>query len=614
MKTLINLLEKSRNAFGLILFFLVASPAVFAQNIAINTTGAPASASAILDLTNSASMALLVPPVVLTNASVLAPVPGPGPAGLMVYNSSNSVANGLNGAGYYYWNGSAWLSIGSIAASTVMGAIDGTSLSGTNVILGNAFGSTLGQLTQNTEIPFNGNNLTFSNVGGAGKIGINLGASTSAAQALEIGGTTNTARIDGLGTGNSFNAASAATTNYLLYANASGDIYSIPSASTNGYVLTYSTTNGPTWQAASGGVTAANNGLSLAGSTVQMGGPLIQNTSVGLAGYILTFDAGTFNVNSTSGGTTNIGTGGSGATNIGTGATGAVNIGNSTGGTFFPAMSTANGVYFSSNASGLLAQTAAGTTGQVLFGNTGSAPTWGGNSTTALTGGPIGSVLSNSAANTPAWNTTPSTGSLLIGNGAGVPTWLADVAAGSVLYSKGTTSAPAWNAAGTAPTASSGTAPAGDAQVLVSQGTSAPTWVNAGGVTMMYYDGFSQAAGGLLLAGAATDFFGSLYQQVYIAAGEFETQIVMPKCVVTRIRVYVLANTLTGASTFFVRQNAANSTLSAAVPAGSTGAFNGTGNVTFNDGDLLSVSGVLGATAAKSIEVLSIQIVYYVLP
>jgi hypothetical protein len=368
MKTQFNFLQNGRRNIGLVLFFLSATPAIFAQNIAINTTGAPASASAILDLTNSASMALLVPPVVLTNAAVLAPVPGPGPAGLMVYNSSNSVANGLNGAGYYYWNGSAWLSIGSIAASTVMGAIDGTSLSGTNVILGNAFGSTLGQLTQNTEIPLNGNNLTFSNVGGAGNIGIDLPASTSAAQALEIGGTTNTVRIDGLGTGNSFNTASAATTNYLLYSNASGDIYSIPSASTNGYVLTYSTTNGPTWQAASGGVTAANNGLSLSSTTVQMGGPLIQNTSVGLAGYILAFDAGTFNINNSTGGTTNIGTGGSGATNIG----------NATGGTFFPAMSTANGVYYSSNASGLLAQTGASTAAnQVLTTTTsGGAPSW----------------------------------------------------------------------------------------------------------------------------------------------------------------------------------------------------------------------------------------------
>jgi hypothetical protein len=86
----------------------------YGQNVAINTTGTPANSSAILDLSNTGNLALLAPQVSLTNVATLAPVPGAGPAGLIVYNT-NAATTGGSGTGYYFWNGTQWnyLSTGS---------------------------------------------------------------------------------------------------------------------------------------------------------------------------------------------------------------------------------------------------------------------------------------------------------------------------------------------------------------------------------------------------------------------------------------------------------------------------------------------------------------------
>ena len=196
----------------------------------------------------------MAPYVSLTNVNVLAPVTGAGPSGLLVYNTNAAVTGG-NGAGYYYWNGTMWVYLYNSGAggSLLTGADDGTSVNGSDVILGNAYGGTAGELLQNTEIPFNGFNITFS--GATGKFGIDLAASTSAAQALEIGGSANTIRINGVKSGNTFNAASSANTNFLIYANTSGDLYSLPGG-TNNQVLTWSSATGPQWAAGNSVVTS----------------------------------------------------------------------------------------------------------------------------------------------------------------------------------------------------------------------------------------------------------------------------------------------------------------------------------------------------------------------
>ena len=96
--------------------FLGVSAALFAQNIAINTTGAQGNASTILDLSNTGSYAFLPPQVALTNVATLAPVPGPGPAGLVVYSTTAPAGGG--GTGLYFWDAAKWNYLSTGAASS----------------------------------------------------------------------------------------------------------------------------------------------------------------------------------------------------------------------------------------------------------------------------------------------------------------------------------------------------------------------------------------------------------------------------------------------------------------------------------------------------------------
>jgi len=132
----------------LIASFLIASSALFAQNVAINTSGNAAYTGAILDLSNNntvGTVGFLPPYVTLTNATTLSPLAGTAAqlSGLLVYNTSTSVASGLSGQGVYYWyydattpansvwrylgpgSGAAWLLTGNA------GTIPGTNFLGT---------------------------------------------------------------------------------------------------------------------------------------------------------------------------------------------------------------------------------------------------------------------------------------------------------------------------------------------------------------------------------------------------------------------------------------------------------------------------------------------------
>ena len=118
-----------------------------------------------------------------------------------------------------------------------------------------------------------------------GKVGI--GIKGIPGQELEVAGTANTVRIDGLKTGSTFNTAAAAATSTILYSNnTTGDIYALQTPSSQG-LLVSSATGVPTW------VTSLNlNGLfwSLIGNT---------NTTAG-TNFIGTTDAVDF-VTKTSG-------------------------------------------------------------------------------------------------------------------------------------------------------------------------------------------------------------------------------------------------------------------------------------------------------------------------
>jgi hypothetical protein len=96
---------------------LLASSFSNAQ-VAINNSATNPDASAILDLnTGNAGVnkGFLAPQVALTNVTTAAPVTSPA-AGLMVY--STSAPTGGNGAGYYYWTGTAWASLNSTVSGS----------------------------------------------------------------------------------------------------------------------------------------------------------------------------------------------------------------------------------------------------------------------------------------------------------------------------------------------------------------------------------------------------------------------------------------------------------------------------------------------------------------
>ncbi len=88
--------------------FLLSATVTFSQNVAINTSGAIANPSAILDI-SSTSAGLLVPRVALTMTTAAGPIAAPATS-LLVYNTA-TVADVTSG--YYYWGGTAWIRLDS---------------------------------------------------------------------------------------------------------------------------------------------------------------------------------------------------------------------------------------------------------------------------------------------------------------------------------------------------------------------------------------------------------------------------------------------------------------------------------------------------------------------
>ena len=89
----------------LLLTVLFAAYVSEAQNVAINTDGSAAHASAILDV-KSSDKGILIPRVSLTNVSDPSPIASPA-AGLLVYNTNGYTVGG-DGPGYYYWGEYGW--------------------------------------------------------------------------------------------------------------------------------------------------------------------------------------------------------------------------------------------------------------------------------------------------------------------------------------------------------------------------------------------------------------------------------------------------------------------------------------------------------------------------
>jgi len=97
-----------KNGFILLCFFalLFFTMKGTSQSLAVNATGAPANASALLDVSSS-NKGILVPRVALTGTGDVATIPGAATS-LLIYNTA-TISNVT--PGYYYWNGSAWTKV-----------------------------------------------------------------------------------------------------------------------------------------------------------------------------------------------------------------------------------------------------------------------------------------------------------------------------------------------------------------------------------------------------------------------------------------------------------------------------------------------------------------------
>lgn len=93
----------------LIVASVIITYVTFGQNVAINSTGAAANASAALDV-DMANKGILIPRVALTTTTAYAPVTGAATTSLMVYNTATAGAGSTAVTpGYYYWDGSKWV-------------------------------------------------------------------------------------------------------------------------------------------------------------------------------------------------------------------------------------------------------------------------------------------------------------------------------------------------------------------------------------------------------------------------------------------------------------------------------------------------------------------------
>jgi hypothetical protein len=245
-----------------------------------------------------------------------------------------------------------------------------------------------GTLIQPTTIALAGNSFTLSGSGNvtisqfatagivknsaAGVLStgqVNLASSTEVTGILPIAnGGTNSSTIGGAGT--------------VAFSN--GTSLNYTSVGTGGQVLVSNGTGTPTWQNPSG-LVLANNGLSKAGDTVQLGGNMIKNSSIGMNNRSLTFNgAGNITVD----GTVILAPNGTGVVQanrfVGSGSlTNAVDLTTAevngilpiaNGGTNSSTIGGAGTVAFSNGTS--LNYTAVGTGGQVLVSNGTGTPTW----------------------------------------------------------------------------------------------------------------------------------------------------------------------------------------------------------------------------------------------
>ena len=93
---------------GCFLFLQLLYSDAFTQSLAINTTGATAHPSALLDI-SSFNKGVLIPRISLTDINDITTIAAPA-VSLLVYNTNAAIAGG-SGIGYYFFTGAKWLRV-----------------------------------------------------------------------------------------------------------------------------------------------------------------------------------------------------------------------------------------------------------------------------------------------------------------------------------------------------------------------------------------------------------------------------------------------------------------------------------------------------------------------
>jgi len=148
-------------------------------------------------------------------------------------------------------------------------------------------------------------------------------------------------------------------------------------------------------------------------------------------------------------------------------------------------------------------------------------------------------------------------------------------------------------------------------QFMQTNGSGTLSFYTLGGNVMSFYCGINNASTVQSLSRNTTYFFTS----TVALTSEASTQIKMPKCNITRMRIVFNTNTIASSSIFTLRKNSTDTGLSITQASTSTTTSESTGNITFADGDLLSIQGALGVGSGSQVmSIVRIEITYYLIP